>query len=135
VLIKFSLLGSLCGGIEVLMYSVLIVQPRRDNLGLIAPAYVTSLTFLSNEDHRKLVVGTGHHQVRLYDVGGQRRPVLAFNFGESPIRALAADADGYSVYVGTGAGDLACFDMRTGNLCLDCSICHRTVEANHARLQ
>ncbi len=63
MLIKFSLLGSLCGGIEVLMYSVLIVQPRRDNLGLIAPAYVTSLTFLSNEDHRKLVVGTGHHQV------------------------------------------------------------------------
>ncbi len=49
-------------------------------------------------------------------MGGQRRPVLAFNFGESPIRALAADADGYSVYVGTGAGDLACFDMRTGNL-------------------
>ncbi|CAK9255974.1 unnamed protein product [Sphagnum jensenii] len=89
-------------------------SPRRDNLGLIAPPYVTSLTFLSNEDHRKLVVGTGHHQVRLYDVGGQRRPVLAFNFGESPIRALAADADGYSVYVGTGAGDLACFDMRTG---------------------
>jgi ribosome biogenesis protein NSA1 len=68
-------------------------------------------------------------------VGGQRRPVLAFNFGESPIRALAADADGYSVYVGTGAGDLACFDMRTGNLCLDCSIWHQTVEANHARLQ
>ena len=39
------------------------LQPRRDNLGLIAPAYVTALAFLSDKDHRKFVVGTGHHQV------------------------------------------------------------------------
>ncbi|CAM6128722.1 unnamed protein product [Calypogeia fissa] len=90
--------------------------PHRDNLGLISPAWVTAVAFLSKEDHRKIVVGTGHHQVRLYDIGAQRRPVLAFDYGESPIKTVTEDPDGYSVYVGTGGGDLACFDMRTGKL-------------------
>lgn len=90
-------------------------NPRRDNLGLIAPAYVTALVFLSDKDHRKFVVGTGYHQIRLYDTtGAQRRPVLMFDFGESPIKSIAPDGDGNTVYVGTGSGDLACFDMRTG---------------------
>lgn len=95
---------------------MLPVQPHRDNLGLISPAWVTAVTFLSNDDHRKIVVGTGHHQVRLYDVGAQRRPVLSFDYGESPIKTVTKDPDGSSVYVGTGGGDLACFDMRTGKV-------------------
>ncbi|KAG0624808.1 hypothetical protein M758_2G005500 [Ceratodon purpureus] len=89
-------------------------NPRRDNLGLIAPAYVTALAFLSDKDHRKFVVGTGHHQIRLYDIGAQRRPMMMFDYGESPIKTIAPDGDGYMVYVGSGSGDLACFDMRTG---------------------
>ncbi|KAL3677181.1 hypothetical protein R1sor_027129 [Riccia sorocarpa] len=89
--------------------------PHRDNLGLMSPAWVTAVTFLY-EDHRKIVVGTGHHQVRLYDTSAQRRPVLAFDYGEAPIRSVTKDPDGFTVYVGTGAGDLACFDMRTGKL-------------------
>uniref|UniRef100_A0A7I4AKR3 Ribosome biogenesis protein NSA1 n=1 Tax=Physcomitrium patens TaxID=3218 RepID=A0A7I4AKR3_PHYPA len=89
-------------------------NPRRDNLGLIAPAFVTALAFLSVKDHRKFVVGTGHHQIRLYDTGAQRRPMLMFDYGESPIKSIAPGGDGNTVYVGSGSGDLACFDMRTG---------------------
>lgn len=43
--------------------SLLPSQPHRDNLGLISPSWVTAVAFLSQDDHRKIVVGTGHHQV------------------------------------------------------------------------
>eukprot|EP00249_Psilotum_nudum_P020574 c27764_g1_i4 orf=28-1152(+) len=88
--------------------------PRSNSMGLISPAFVTALAFLCKDDHRKVVAGTGHHQVRLYDIGVQRRPVLAFDFRESPIKAVEQDFDGFSVFVGTGSGDLGSFDMRTG---------------------
>ena len=55
-------------------------------------------------------------QVRLYDISAQRRPVISVNFRESPIKAVATDIDGHTVYVGTGSGDLAVFDMRIGML-------------------
>lgn len=53
-------------------------------------------------------------QIRLYDTGAQRRPMLMFDYGESPIKSIAPGGDGNTVYVGSGSGDLACFDMRTG---------------------
>lgn len=53
-------------------------------------------------------------QIRLYDIEAQRRPIMSFDYGESPIKSLTLDGDGYTIYVGTGSGDLACFDMRTG---------------------
>lgn len=53
-------------------------------------------------------------QIRLYDAKTQRRPILSFDYGESPIKSLTSGGDGYTVYVGTGNGDLACFDMRMG---------------------
>ncbi|KAJ7565064.1 hypothetical protein O6H91_02G046100 [Diphasiastrum complanatum] len=91
-------------------------SPRRDNLGIYLQTWVTAAVFMSKDDHRKVVVGSGHHQLRLYDVGAQRRPVLTFDFGESPIRALAEDLDGNTVYVGNGSGNLASFDMRIGKM-------------------
>jgi hypothetical protein len=39
---------------------------------------------------------------------------MSFDYGESPIKSITSDGDGYTVYVGTGNGDLACFDMRSG---------------------
>lgn len=53
-------------------------------------------------------------QVRLYDISAQRRPVISVNFRETPIKAVAADVDGYTIYIGNGSGDLASVDMRTG---------------------
>lgn len=40
--------------------------------------------------------------------------MISVNFRESAIKAVTADLDGYTVYIGTGSGDLASFDMRTG---------------------
>ena len=53
-------------------------------------------------------------QVRLYDISAQRRPVISFDFRETPIKAVAEDQDGYTIYIGNGSGDLASVDMRTG---------------------
>ncbi|THF96796.1 hypothetical protein TEA_025740 [Camellia sinensis var. sinensis] len=54
--------------------------------------------------------------VRLYDISAQRRPVLSFDFRESPIKAVAEDLDGNTIYIGNGSGDLASVDLRTGKL-------------------
>lgn len=53
-------------------------------------------------------------QVRLYDISAQRRPVLSIDFRETPIKAVAEDIDGYSIYIGNGSGDMASVDIRTG---------------------
>lgn len=41
---------------------------------------------------------------------------MSFDFRESPIKAVTEDVDSYAIYLGTGAGDLATFDMRTGTI-------------------
>ncbi|PSS02960.1 WD repeat-containing protein [Actinidia chinensis var. chinensis] len=91
-------------------------SPAKDSLGIFTPTWFTSATFLSNDDHRKIVAGTNSHQVHLYDISAQRRPVISIDFRESAIKAVAEDLDGNTVYIGTGSGDLASFDMRTGKL-------------------
>ncbi|GFZ03813.1 transducin/WD40 repeat-like superfamily protein [Actinidia rufa] len=88
-------------------------SPAKDSLGIFTPTWFTSATFLSNDDHRKIVAGTNSHQVRLYDISAQRRPVISIDFRESAIKAVTEDLDGNTVYIGTGSGDLASFDMRT----------------------
>lgn len=45
--------------------------------------------------------------MRLYDIAAQRRPVISFDFRETPIKAVAEDIDGQTIYIGNGSGDLA----------------------------
>ncbi|XP_031406842.1 WD repeat-containing protein 74 isoform X2 [Punica granatum] len=90
--------------------------PPKNNLGIFTPTWFTSATFLCKDDHRKIVAGTNSHQVRLYDISAQRRPVISFDFRETAIKAVCEDLDGYTVYLGNGTGDLASFDMRTGKM-------------------
>ncbi|XP_062091935.1 uncharacterized protein LOC133797864 [Humulus lupulus] len=91
-------------------------SPPKNSLGIFTPTWFTSATFLSKDDHRKFVAGTNSHQVRLYDISAQRRPVISFDFRETPIKAVAEDLDGHTIYIGNGSGDLASVDMRTGKL-------------------
>ncbi|KAI0492221.1 hypothetical protein KFK09_026490 [Dendrobium nobile] len=88
--------------------------PRVNSLGIFSPTCFTAATFLGKEDHRKIVAGTNNYQIRLYDISAQRRPVVSVDFRESPIKVVKEDLNGHTVYVGTGTGDLASFDMRTG---------------------
>ncbi|CAI0407818.1 unnamed protein product [Linum tenue] len=90
--------------------------PPKNSLGIFTPTWFTSATFLTGDDHRKFVAGTNSHQVRVYDTSAQRRPVISFDFRETPIKSVAEDHDGYTIYVGNGSGDLASFDTRTGKL-------------------
>ncbi|XP_008218655.1 PREDICTED: WD repeat-containing protein DDB_G0290555 isoform X2 [Prunus mume] len=90
--------------------------PPKNSLGIFTPTWFTSATFLSKDDHRKFVAGTNSHEVRLYDISAQRRPVISFDFRETAIKSVAEDLDGYTIYVGNGSGDLASFDIRTGKL-------------------
>ncbi|XP_022736887.1 WD repeat-containing protein 74-like [Durio zibethinus] len=90
--------------------------PPANSLGIFTPTWFTSATFLSKDDHRKVVAGTNSHQVRLYDVSAQRRPVISFDFRETPIKAVTEDLDGHTIYIGNGSGDLASVDIRTGKL-------------------
>ncbi|VFQ82274.1 unnamed protein product [Cuscuta campestris] len=96
-------------------------SPPTNSIGVFKPTWFTSATFLSKDDHRKIIGGTNGHQVRLYDISAQRRPVITIVFRETPIKAVAEDLDGWTVYAGTASGDLASFDMRTGKL-LGCFI-------------
>ncbi|XP_031271845.1 WD repeat-containing protein 74 [Pistacia vera] len=91
-------------------------SPPKNSLGIFTPTWFTSATFLSADDHRKFVAGTNSHQVRLYDTSAQRRPVMSFDFRETPIKAVAEEPDSYNIYVGNGSGDLASVDIRTGKL-------------------
>ncbi|KAG6747170.1 hypothetical protein POTOM_049551 [Populus tomentosa] len=95
--------------------------PPKNSLGIFTPTWFTCTTFLSNDDHRKFAAGTNNHQVHLYDISAQRRPVLSFDFRETAIKAVTEDQDGHTIYIGNGSGDLASFDMRTGKL-LGCFI-------------
>ncbi|RXH96047.1 hypothetical protein DVH24_008547 [Malus domestica] len=90
--------------------------PPKNTLGIFTPTWFTSATFLSRDDHRKFVAGTNSHEVRLYDISAQRRPVISFEFRETAIKSVAEDLNGYTIYVGNGSGDLASFDIRTGKL-------------------
>ncbi|KAF2922982.1 uncharacterized protein [Oryza sativa Japonica Group] len=91
-------------------------SPRGNSLQIFTAPWFTAGTFLCKDDHRKIVACTNNHQVRLYDTASQRRPVISVDFRESPIKAVAEDPNGHAVYIGTGRGDLASFDMRTGKL-------------------
>ncbi|KAH6799226.1 Transducin/WD40 repeat-like superfamily protein [Perilla frutescens var. frutescens] len=96
-------------------------SPPKDNLGIFTPTWFTSATFLNKDDHRKFVAGTNSHQVRLYDISAQRRPMMSIDFRETSIKAVSEDIDGNTIYIGNGSGDLASIDMRTGKL-LGCFI-------------
>ncbi|CAH9106580.1 unnamed protein product [Cuscuta europaea] len=96
-------------------------SPPKNSIGIFTPTWFTAATFLSKDDHRKVAAGTNSHQVRLYDISAQRRPVISIDFRETSIKAVAEDLDGWTIYAGNGTGDLASFDLRTGKL-LGCFI-------------
>ncbi|KAL0397246.1 UNVERIFIED_CONTAM: WD repeat-containing protein 74 [Sesamum calycinum] len=112
------------GKVLKLMYGIFMNVLRyglQNLLGIFTPTCFTSATFFSKDDHRKLVAGTDSHQVRLYDISAQRRPVMSVDFRETAIKAVAEDVDGRTIYIGNGSGDLASIDIRTGKL-LGCFI-------------
>ncbi|KAL9953271.1 hypothetical protein ACROYT_G040664 [Oculina patagonica] len=88
-----------------------------DFLDLQVPIWVTDLGFLPGQESQpSIAVGTGYHQVRLYDTKAQRRPVLSFDFGESPVSALAVTDNENLIIVGNTVGTMGSIDLRKGQL-------------------
>ncbi|KAL0583894.1 hypothetical protein ABG067_006162 [Albugo candida] len=86
-----------------------------DKLQLRVPVWVKDIEFLSqgNSNGHRLVVGTGYHQIRLYDTNTQRRPIQSIDFGDHPINALCVDPNGLHVYAADTTGCLDVLDLRT----------------------
>lgn len=59
-------------------------------LDLRVPIFVTDIGFLSSAGSLpKIVVGTAHHKLQLYDLKAQKRPVLDISYKESPIKCIS----------------------------------------------
>ncbi len=67
---------------------------KPDMLGLVDKPWDAALAYLPGGDEKRVVVGTGYHKLRLYDVRAQRRPVMEVGFGEARVTAVAPDHDG-----------------------------------------
>lgn len=85
---------------------------RDDWLNLRVPVWVTKVQFLS--DGRRVVTGTGHNHVRVYDPKSpQRRPVIDFNFMTYPVTGLSVCPHrDDQVMVGNTIGDMGLLDLR-----------------------
>lgn len=66
-------------------------KPNR--VGLMDKPWNTAVAFLPGSQGKQIIVGTGQHKVRMYNVS-QKRPVLSVEFGESRITALAPHPGG-----------------------------------------
>ncbi|GLE01823.1 hypothetical protein PINS_up010661 [Pythium insidiosum] len=87
-----------------------------DKLDMRVPVWVKDLQFLStpgSSNGHRVVVGTGHHHIRLYDTNTKRRPVLQIEHGEYPINALCVSPDETRVFAADTTGCVDVFDLRT----------------------
>ncbi|XP_071532235.1 WD repeat-containing protein 74 [Panulirus ornatus] len=93
---------------EVPIFRARNVKP--DMLELRVPVWVTDVVFL---DQHSVAVSSRHKHVRLYDPQRQRRPVLNFEWEESPLTCISSVPSGNSqILVGTAHGRMALFDLR-----------------------
>ena len=75
------------------------------------PVWISAIQFF-NGSTNEVVVGTGNHTVRVYDVRVKRRPVLDFEYHEHPITALSLTRDNKTVVVGNSASYMAELDLK-----------------------
>jgi ribosome biogenesis protein NSA1 len=84
---------------------------KNDWLNLRVPVWVTKIQFLS--DGRRVVTGTGHNQIRVYDSKVQKRPVIDFDFLKHPLTGLSVCPQrDDQVMVANTFGDLGLVDLR-----------------------
>ena len=86
---------------------------RNDFLNLRVPVWVSAINFF-RKDTNKLVVGSGHHSLRVYDRRDRRRPVLDTSWHEHPITAVSMKTSNNSVLLGNSAGYMGEIDLRNG---------------------
>jgi len=84
---------------------------KPDMLQLRIPVWVTDIAFL--KDHKAIAVTSRHKHVRLYDPDRQRRPIINFEYEDSPLTCLSlVPGQSNQIVVGTAHGRMARFDLR-----------------------
>ncbi|KAI6206684.1 WD repeat-containing protein 74 [Aphelenchoides besseyi] len=82
---------------------------KESSLCLRKPIWVSAIRFT---DSKLICTATGHHQLRLYDLKAQRRPVQDVEWLQEPITAISTTYRPEQLIVGNTRGDLALFDLR-----------------------
>eukprot|EP01117_Protostelium_nocturnum_P015683 TRINITY_DN609_c0_g3_i1.p1 TRINITY_DN609_c0_g3~~TRINITY_DN609_c0_g3_i1.p1 ORF type:complete len:568 (+),score=253.49 TRINITY_DN609_c0_g3_i1:37-1740(+) len=82
---------------------------KPDKLWRVVPIWVSDLGFV---DENRIATSTGHHQVRLYDIKAQRRPVADFVVSKYPVMCMLVSKDGNSVYAADTTGTINEWDFR-----------------------
>ncbi|KAJ3128877.1 WD repeat-containing protein 74 [Nowakowskiella sp. JEL0407] len=85
---------------------------KHDVLDMRVPIWVTDIQWFDPVDPSKLVVGTGHHHIRLYDTRAARRPVLNLEIGELPVRSIAVIPGRQELIFSDTSGLLLHVDLR-----------------------
>ncbi|KAJ3049911.1 WD repeat-containing protein 74 [Rhizophlyctis rosea] len=92
---------------------------KNDFLDLRVPVWITHLEWLKGgNDAARILVGTGHHQIRIYDTTPKtaRRPIFNVDMGEYPVRALAVTPDMSQAIFSDTKGAMTAIDLKTGTL-------------------
>lgn len=89
---------------------------KHDFLNLRVPVWVTCIQWLDEDDITKIVIGTGHHHIRVYDTKKARRPILSVEHGEYPIRSIALNKDKTQVIFSDTYGSVNVVDINNGKL-------------------
>ncbi|KAJ3045550.1 WD repeat-containing protein 74 [Rhizophlyctis rosea] len=88
---------------------------KNDELNLRVPVWITHLEWIGDGNTSKIVVGTGYHQIRVYDIEGRaRRPIINVEIGEHPVRALAVAPDASQAIFSDTIGTMTAVDLKTG---------------------
>ncbi|KAF0560684.1 WD40 repeat-like protein [Gigaspora margarita] len=87
---------------------------RSDFLDLRCPVWVTEIQFLNDQDYTKIVTGTRFHQIRLYDIKAQRRPVFEASIGHKMVVSIAITQSQNEIIFSDTIGNIFTCDLRTG---------------------
>jgi len=87
---------------------------KHDFLNLRVPVWVTCIQWLDDDDITKVIIGTGHHHIRVYDTKKARRPILSVEIGEYPIRSLTLNKDRSQAIFSDTVGTVTAVDIKTG---------------------
>ncbi|KAG0054930.1 WD repeat-containing protein 74 [Gryganskiella cystojenkinii] len=87
---------------------------KNDHLDLRVPVWNTDLVFLSPLDLTRIAVGTRHHQIRVYDTKGARRPAVDAEIGDMPVVAMSNGKDASEVVFSDTVTNVYSVDTLTG---------------------
>ncbi|KAK9829390.1 hypothetical protein WJX72_005540 [[Myrmecia] bisecta] len=111
-----------CQGTELTVWDIATRQRlylakgnKPNRIGLVDKPWNAAVAFLPGPDSNKIMTGTGHHKLRLYDMR-QRRPALDIAFAESRVTALAPEADGARCWASNGKGQVEVLDLAAAKM-------------------